>query len=64
MNFEYANERQPETGATHDFAGNIPVKLTKEELLELSALSPLRSLFHIAAEWLVILTATYLYQRF
>ena len=33
MNFEYANERPPEGGATtHDFAGNIPVKLTKEEL--------------------------------
>ena len=64
MNFEFANERQPESSATHDFAGNIPVKLTKEELLELSALSPLRSLVHVVAEWLLILTAAYLCQRF
>src|SRR5258708_13448607 len=65
MNFEYANERPPEGGATtHDFAGNIPVKLTKEELLELSSLSPFRSLFHVVAEWLLILTAAYLSQRF
>jgi fatty acid desaturase len=65
MNFEYANERPPENGATtHDFAGNIPVKLTKEELLELSALSPFRALVHVVAEWLVILTAAYLCQRF
>ena len=65
MNFEYANERAPENGAaTHDFAGNIPVKLTKEELLELSALSPFRALVHVVAEWLVILIAAYLCQRF
>src|SRR5258708_31660512 len=65
MNFEYANERPPEGGATtHDFAGNIPVKLTKEELLELSALSPLRAVFQVVAEWLLSLTAAYLCQRY
>jgi fatty acid desaturase len=64
MNAEFANERQPEGCTAHEFAGNIPVKLTKEELLELSALSPLRSCFHVAAEWLLILSAVYLCQRF
>src|SRR5580692_5007528 len=46
-----------------DLDGNIPVKLTKEELLDLSALCPLRSTFHIVAEWTLILTAILLCQR-
>src|SRR5258708_29363361 len=64
MNAEFANERQLEGCIAHEFAENVPVKLSKEELLELSALSPLRSLFHIVAEWAVIVTAAYLCQRF
>ena len=64
MNAEFANVRQPEGCTAHDYAGSIPVKLTKEELLELSTLSPFRSCFHIALEWLLILSAAYLCQRF
>jgi fatty acid desaturase len=64
MNAEFAHERQPQGCASHDFAGNIPVKLSKEELLELSTLSPFRSCLHIAAEWLLILGAAYLCHRF
>src|SRR5579863_1936634 len=64
MNAEYVNLRQPEGCSAHEYAGSIPVKLTKEELLELSTLSSLRSCFHIAAEWILILIAAHLCQRF
>ncbi len=64
MNAESANERQPEGCTGHEYDGAIPVKLSKEELLELSSLSPFRSFFHIAAEWLLILSAAYLCRRF
>jgi fatty acid desaturase len=52
-----------EPGRFGDVGANIPVKLTKEELRELSALSPLRSTLHIVAEWTLILTAIFLCQR-
>ena len=46
-----------------DFDGAIPIKLTKDELRDLSAHSPLRSTLHILAEWTLILTAICLCQR-
>ena len=64
MNVELANPRAAETRVSDVFAGNIPVKLSKEELLKLSKLSPIRSFFHIVAEWLLILAAVNLCQRF
>ena len=42
----------------------IPVRLTKEELIELSQVSGLRGFVHIAAEWMMIFGAIYLSQRF
>ena len=62
MNIDLAKDRRAQR-PSDDFDGNIPVKLTKEELRDLSALSPLRSTFHIVAEWTLILTAIYLCQR-
>ncbi len=65
MNIESTNVCPPlENRPSDDFAGNIPIKLTKEELRELSELSQLRSAFHIVAEWTLILTAVYFCQRF
>ncbi len=47
-----------------DFSGNIPVKLTKEELTELSKLNPFLSWLHIAAEWGAIVATIYLCERY
>ncbi len=58
MNIDLNRERPSD-----DLDGNIPIKLTKEELLELSALSPLRSTFHIVAEWTLIMSAIFLCRR-
>jgi fatty acid desaturase len=63
MNPEFTNDRQPENRPSDDFVGSIPVKLSKEELLGLSHLSPLRSTFHIVAEWTLIATAVLLCRR-
>ncbi|MDO8434157.1 MAG: fatty acid desaturase [Candidatus Binatus sp.] len=64
MNLDYAGSRAVQTGPTDVFAGTIPVKLTKQELLELSSLSPFRGSLHIAAEWILIVASVYLCQRF
>jgi fatty acid desaturase len=45
-----------------DFAGTVPIKLTKDELRGLSDLSQFRSTIHIVAEWTLILTAIHLCQ--
>ena len=57
------NDRTAQDRPIDDYDGNIPIKLTKEELLKLSELSQLRSTFHILAEWSAILTAIFLCQR-
>ena len=59
MNIDLIRDRKAEERPSDDLDGNIPIKLTKEELLDLSALSPLRSTFHIVAEWTLILTAIF-----
>jgi len=63
MSIDLTADRVALERPTDDFAGSIPIKLTKDELLELSDLSQLRSTFHIVAEWTLILTAIYLCQR-
>ena len=63
MNIDLAKDRPPQDRPSDDLDGTIPIKLTKEELRDLSALSPLRSSFHIVAEWTLILTAIFLCQR-
>jgi fatty acid desaturase len=64
MNIDFANERLAESRPSDDFAGNIPIKLTKEELRDLSELRQLRNTFHIVAEWTLILSAVCFCQRF
>ena len=63
MNIDLTRDRRAEERPSDDLDGNIPIKLTKEELLELSALSPLRSTFHIVAEWTLIMSAIFLCRR-
>ena len=63
MNIDLTRDRDAQARPSDDFAGNVPVKLTKEELRKLSDLSPLRSSFHIVAEWTLILTAVFLCRR-
>ena len=40
MNIDLTRDRDAQARPSDDFAGNIPVKLTKEELRKLSDLSP------------------------
>jgi len=47
-----------------DFAGGIPVKLSKEELADLSRINPFLSWLHIAGELSAIVAAIYLCERF
>jgi fatty acid desaturase len=47
-----------------DFAGSIPVKLSKEELADLSRINPFLSWLHIGAELGAIAAAIYLCERF
>ena len=63
MNINLTRDRVAQARPSDDFAGNVPVKLTREELRKLSDLSPLRSTFHIVAEWTLILTAVFLCRR-
>jgi fatty acid desaturase len=63
MNIDLIKDRPAQKRPSDDYIGNIPVKLTKEELRELSELSQFRSLFHIVGEWTAILAAIYLCQR-
>jgi fatty acid desaturase len=64
MNVESAVERQDKGSPQDDYVGEVPVRLTKEELRELSRINPLRSSFHIVAEWLAIFFTISLCQRF
>lgn len=63
MNLQLTNEGPIEGRTTDEFAGSIPVKLSKEELRGLSELSQMRSACHILAEWTLTLAAIYLCQR-
>ncbi len=47
-----------------DFAGGIPIKLSKEELADLSRINPFLSWLHIAAELGAIVATIYLCERF
>jgi fatty acid desaturase len=63
MNLDLEKDHKAQERPTDAFDGNIPVKLTREELRDLSSLSPLRSTFHILAEWTLIVTAISLCQQ-
>lgn len=47
-----------------DSPGNIPVKLTHEELSALSKINPLLACAHIGAEWAMIVAMIYICERF
>ncbi len=64
MNYRTATEPSSESGRFGDVGTNIPVKLTKEELTELSTVNPLLACIHVAAEWALIAATIYLCQRF
>ena len=54
MNYRTSTEPSSESGRFGDIGTNIPVKLTKEELTELSTVKPLLACIHVAAEWALI----------
>jgi len=64
MNYGSAVESSAEPGRFGDAGVNIPVKLTKEELTDLSTVRPLIACVHVAAEWALIAATIYLCQRF
>jgi fatty acid desaturase len=64
MNEITSTEPSSDTGRFGDIGTNIPVKLTKEELTELSTVKPLRACLHVAGEWALIAATIYLCQRF
>jgi fatty acid desaturase len=63
MNIDLTKDRTAQERPSDAFDGAIPVKLSKEELRDLSSLSPLRSTFHIVAEWTLIVAAILLCRR-
>jgi fatty acid desaturase len=64
MNYGSAIEASPEPNRFGDIGANIPVKLTKEELKDLSTVNPILACIHIGAEWGLIVATIYLSQRF
>jgi len=64
MNYGSAVEASPEPARLGDIGTNIPVKLTKEELSELSTVNPLVACIHVGAEWGLIVATIILCQRF
>ena len=64
MNYGSQAESSPGAGRFGDTGTNIPVKLTKEELTELSRVKPILACAHVAAEWALIAATIYLCQRF
>src|SRR5277367_3108190 len=64
MNYGLEAESSAEPGRSGDVGNNIPVKLTKEELKELSSVNSLRACVHVASEWAMIAATIYLCQRF
>lgn len=64
MNYGSQKESSPEPTRSGDIGINIPVKLSKEELTELSTVKPWLALMHIGAEWGLIVATIYLCQRF
>ena len=64
MNYGSAIESSPEPSGFGDIGTNIPVKLSKEELRELSTVNPILACIHIGAEWGLIVATIYICQRF
>ncbi len=64
MKYGSAIESPPEASGFGDIGMNIPVKLSKEELRELSTVNPILACIHIGAEWGLIVATICICQRF
>ena len=62
MNLEITDGPREENGTSDVFAGEVPLKLTKQEIGELSKINASLSWLHIAAEWGMILSTIYVCQ--
>jgi hypothetical protein len=60
MNYELETESSAERGRFGDVGNNIPVKLTKEELKELSSVNSMLACLHVALEWGLVAATIYL----
>jgi len=63
MNFRSTSDTPAEVSRPSAFAGNVPVKLSKEEITELSKVNPVLSCLHIGAEWGLIVATIYFCER-
>src|SRR5208282_6527815 len=64
MKYGSALESSPEAERLGDIGTNVPVKLTREELRELSTVKPALACIHVVAEWGLIVATIYICQRF
>ena len=64
MNIDFGKERPPIVVRPTTLPAIFRSSSRSDELRELSELNPIRSTFHIVAEWTLILTAIYLCRRF
>jgi fatty acid desaturase len=64
MNYRSSTGSSPEPVRYGDIGTDIPVKLTKEELRELSTVKPWLACMHVGAEWALIAATIYFCQRF
>jgi fatty acid desaturase len=64
MKYGSATEASPEPGRESDTGANIPVKLSREELRELSTVDPFLAALHVGVEWGLIAATICICQRF
>ncbi|HKN14212.1 MAG TPA: fatty acid desaturase family protein [Candidatus Binatus sp.] len=64
MKYGSALESSPEAERFGDIGTNVPVKLTREELRELSTVKPALGCIHVGVEWGLIVATICLCQRF
>jgi fatty acid desaturase len=64
MNYRSAPESSLEPVIFGDAGTNIPVKLTRDELRNLSIVNPVLTCLHVGVEWGLIVATIYLCQRF
>jgi fatty acid desaturase len=60
MSVKLLNQRQARSRASDAFAGDVPVRLTKQELGQLSRINTVVSCLHIGGEWSLIVGTIYL----
>src|SRR5262245_53030327 len=63
-NISIVDSLSERTQRTDSYDGDVPARLATSVIREVSAIDPLRSTVAIAAEWVGIILAVVLYQRF